>query len=85
MRALALTLAALLLSPTGQAQERAGLKIVVLEGEGAFNDIKRKRARNPVVEVRDEANHPVAGAEVVFTLPETGAGGTFAASQTNRH
>ena len=31
-----------------------------------------------VVEVRDRNNAPVAGASVVFLLPQTGASGTFA-------
>ena len=60
----------------GWAQEQK-LTIMVLEGEGAFNDIRRKVARNPVVEVHDEEGKPVAGADVVFTLPNDGAGGTF--------
>lgn len=60
------------------AQETGLLKVLVLEGEGAFNDIQRKVARDPVVEVRDENDHPVAGAQVVFTLPEGGASGNFA-------
>src|SRR6059036_2707594 len=60
------------------AQESGFLKIVALEGEGAFNDIRRKIARDPVVEVRDEANRVVAGAPVVFSLPDSGPSGTFA-------
>lgn len=62
---------------SGGAQEKK-LTIVVLEGEGAFHDIKRKIARNPVIEVHDEDGKPVPGADVVFTLPEEGASGTFA-------
>lgn len=53
------------------------LKIVVLEGEGAVNDIRRRSATAPVVEVRDESDKPVAGAEVVFQLPPAGPGGVF--------
>jgi hypothetical protein len=54
------------------------LEIAVLEGDGAFNDIKRGIARTPVVEVRDDIGHVVAGAKVVFQLPDMQAGGTFA-------
>lgn len=53
------------------------LKIVVLEGEGAVNNIRARSATAPVVEVRDENDKPVAGAEVVFQLPPAGAGGVF--------
>lgn len=60
----------------GWTQEQ-NLTIVVLEGDGAFNDIRRKVARNPVVQVHDAEGRPVAGAEVVFTLPTDGASGTF--------
>lgn len=72
-----------LVAPAGQTveQQQSGLRLVVLQGEGAFNDIKRKLGRDPVVEVRNENDRPVAGAQVVFSLPESGAGGTFAGGQ----
>lgn len=60
------------------AQERGSLKVVVLEGEGAFNNIKQKAARNILVEVRDLQDRTVAGAQVVFTLPFEGPSGSFA-------
>jgi len=70
-----------LVAPAAQApatnRELGGLRLVVLQGEGAFNDIQRKTGRDPVVEVRDENDRPLAGAQVVFSLPESGAGGTF--------
>lgn len=53
------------------------LKIVVIEGEGAVNNIRTRSATAPVVEVRDENDKPVAGAEVVFQLPPAGPGGVF--------
>ncbi len=34
-----------------------GLKIVVIEGEGAVNIIQQKTAVSPLVEVRDRNNH----------------------------
>lgn len=45
-----------------------GLKIVVIEGEGAVNIIQQKTAVAPVVEVRDRNDQPVAGALVSFTI-----------------
>lgn len=84
---LALILAAALIAPPiVPAQQAASppakqadgtLKIVVLEGEGAKNVIKTRYAVQPVVEVRDENDKPVAGAEVVFQLPASGPGGVF--------
>jgi hypothetical protein len=87
--AVALALAGVLVLPAPMLAQAAGaaaqklvaqsgsLKIVVLEGEGAKNNVRAKSATAPVVEVRDEADKPVAGAEVVFQLPATGPGGVF--------
>jgi hypothetical protein len=60
------------------AAEQKTLQVNVVDGEGAFNDIRRAQARVPAVEVRDEDNRVVPDARVVFTLPDMGAGGTFA-------
>jgi hypothetical protein len=59
------------------AQESPKLKVVVTAGEGATNNIKLRLNRELIVQVTDENNKPVAGAAVLFTLPEIGAGGTF--------
>ena len=76
----ALLLSTLLVS-TGStwlsAQVPAGLKIIIIEGEGATNNIKQRTAREPIVEVQDENNRPVGGALVTFALPNYGASGTF--------
>jgi len=53
------------------------LKIIVIEGEGAKNNIKSRTATAPAVEVRDASDKPVAGAEVVFQLPMAGPSGVF--------
>lgn len=52
-------------------------KLVVLQGMNAFNNISTKSATEPVVEVRDERDLPVRGAEVLFELPTKGASGLF--------
>jgi hypothetical protein len=57
--------------------QQPGLKIVVLQGEGAVNHVKTRTGTEIVVEVRDERDLPVNGAEVVFQLPAAGAGGVF--------
>ena len=43
-----------------------GLKIVVIEGEGAVNIIQQRTAVTPVVEVRDDNDLPVAGVLIRF-------------------
>ena len=60
------------------AQVAPKLNLVVIEGEGATNNIRQRTAREPIVQVQDENHRPVAGAIVVFTLPSNGAGGVFA-------
>jgi hypothetical protein len=66
-----------LLLTAGLMAQAPALNIVVVEGEGAINNIKQRTAREPIVEVQDENHRPVAGAVVVFTLPTLGAGATF--------
>jgi hypothetical protein len=53
------------------------LKIVTLQGEGAVNDSKTKIVTEPVVEVRDSRELPVADAEVIFQFPTVGPSGVF--------
>jgi hypothetical protein len=60
--------------PRAQTED---LKIVVIEGEGAQNNIRSRSAVAPVVEVRDASDKPLAGVEVVFQLPPSGPSGTF--------
>lgn len=60
-----------------------GLVITILDGEGALNDIRQRTAREPIIEVQDENHRPVAGAAVLFLLPNSGPSGSFAdGSQT---
>lgn len=80
--------AVLALTPSLMGQEQAAapakpappagpLKIAVIQGEGATNSISGRTATQPVVEVRDEKDKPVPGAEVIFQLPAAGPGGIF--------
>jgi len=69
-------------SPLAAQDPQAGaapqkLSIVIVEGEGAINNIKQRVAREPIVQVEDENRKPVAGASVVFLLPGNGASGSF--------
>src|SRR4051794_32180670 len=58
-------------------QEPLQLQILVIGGEGSINNVKQRTAREPVVEVRDRNNRPVAGAVVLFEAPGSGPSGTF--------
>jgi hypothetical protein len=68
------------LAPGMQAQvaSTTKLKIMILEGEGSINNIRLGTAREPLVQIQDENDRPVAGALVMFTLPDQGASGVFA-------
>ena len=82
MRTLCLLLAGIIALPGPPAvfaQESVHkLNLVIVEGDGAINNIRQRTAREPIVQVEDENHKPVAGAAVIFLLPERGAGGTFA-------
>jgi hypothetical protein len=79
VRCLSVLLALLISVPVWPAVAApAELNIVIVEGEGATNNIRQRTAREPIVQVEDENHKPIAGAVVVFTLPTQGAGGTFA-------
>jgi hypothetical protein len=67
--------------PTASAQASGFLKIQVIEGEGAFNNIRSKVGRDIEVEVRDPQDNLVQGAEVAFTLPMDGASGAFGGAE----
>lgn len=60
------------------------LKIIVLEGQGAINNIRQSSAKSPAVRVEDTAGRPVEGARVTFLLPDIGAGGVFPNGQTSQ-
>jgi len=64
-------------------QTPTSLQIVILEGEGAINNVKQRVNREPIVQVEDENHKPVAGAAVIFFLPNQGPGGTFANGSTS--
>jgi hypothetical protein len=55
----------------------AGIRVEVVEGEGAINSIAERRARDPIVKVADNAGNPIAGAMVTFVTPDLGASASF--------
>ena len=66
-----------LLRAPAWAQAPTGLSINIVEGEGAINNIRQRVNREPIVQVEDQNHKPVAGAVVLFLLPDNGATGTF--------
>lgn len=64
------------MSALGQ-EPQAKLRIVIVEGEGAINNVKQRVNREPIVQVEDENHKPIAGAAVVFFLPSQGPSGVF--------
>ena len=55
-----------------QAAPPTRLKLNIIAGQGAVNNIGMRVAAQPGVEVLNENNAPVAGAEVVFLAPVEG-------------
>ena len=64
-------------SPVTAQNPATKLEVVVVDGEGAINNVGQRGSRDPIVKVQDENQRPVAGAAVVFTLPTEGASGAF--------
>jgi len=63
--------------PAQNLQPAGDLKIIVVKGEGAQNNVRSRSAEPLVVEVRDASDKPVERAEVVFQLPAYGPSGVF--------
>lgn len=61
------------------------MQIVILDGEGALNNIQERTAREPIVQVQDHNHKPIAGASVLFAIHggSSGAGGAFAGGATS--
>lgn len=80
-RSMSVVLSALLLVQSAGAQQAPAapqkLNLVIIEGDGAVNNVRQRVAREPIVQVEDENRKPVAGAAVTFLLPNQGASATF--------
>jgi hypothetical protein len=58
-------------------------RVVVLDGDGALNNLASRSAHEPVVRVADESGKPVSGARVEFDAPKAGPGATFNGGTTH--
>jgi hypothetical protein len=70
-------------NPPAETNPPAELNIVVIDGEGAINNIGQRALHDPVVRVEDENHKPVSGAAVVFSVPTEGASGEFTKGEKN--
>jgi hypothetical protein len=61
----------------GQQAPGRALQIVVVDGEGATNNVRSRAKKQIAVRLEDENHRPVAGAAVNFFLPNQGPTGTF--------
>lgn len=67
----------LALQPLAWSQQPQSIRILVVAGQDAINNLEKRVVSEPVVEVQDGSGTPVAGAEVVFRTPSTGPTATF--------
>jgi hypothetical protein len=61
-----------------------GLKVIPLAGKGEMNDLERKIMAPVVVEVLDQNDRPLEGAEVVFRFPISGPTAVFAGGKSSQ-
>lgn len=64
--------------PASQLPVEQSLKILVLAGNNEMNDLQRHLMAPLVVQVEDQNDRPMDGAEVVFRFPINGPSATFA-------
>lgn len=69
----ALMIISILWSPV-PGQTAGFLRLMPVEGEGAFNSIRTGYVHPPAVRITDESDNSAVGAEVTFTFPAVGAG-----------
>ncbi len=74
---LPLCVAAMTQDPQPASPESQQYRLIVVRGQDAHNNIKKGRATMAVVEVRDRNDKPMPGIAIIFTLPDSGASGTF--------
>ena len=61
----------------------SSLKLLVLQGKDAVNDLQGRTFTIPIVELLDDNDQPVEGAQVIFSLPADGPGGFFPGNTIN--
>jgi hypothetical protein len=81
MRGIAFMLAFLLAASDGcvlsWAQQPGSLRIIILEGERAKNDVAQRSLETLTIQVQDTSAGPLQGVQVTFTVPPNGPAGAF--------
>ncbi len=65
------------------AAQEEPIHVVVIEGDGAINNIRSAHAKEPVIRVEDASKRGVPGAVVTFLVPADGAGAVFGEAGTS--
>lgn len=71
------------LAPAAPLPIEQSLKVRVLAGDGEMNDLERRVMAPLVVQVVDQNERPMEGAQVVFRFPLNGPGAAFAGGKTS--
>jgi len=71
-------------APVAQPATVQSLKIIPLSGNQGMNDLERKVMVPLVVQVVDQSDQPVDGADLVFRFPLNGPGATFAGDKSSQ-
>ena len=72
------------LKPMAPLPTVKSLRVTALAGDGEMNDLERRVMAPLVVQVIDQNDRPVEGADVVFRFPLNGPGAAFADQRTTR-
>jgi len=70
--------------PMAQLPVVKNLKVIPLAGKDEMNDLERRVMAPLVVDVLDQNDRPVEGADVVFRFPLNGPGAFFAGQKTSQ-
>ena len=88
-RCLVPVLSLLMLLPPGTLAQQPlpvvqNLRVIPLAGNGEQNDLERRVMAPLVIQVLDQNQRPIEGADVVFRFPLNGPSATFATGQTSQ-
>lgn len=72
------------LKPMAPLPTVKSLKVIALAGDGEMNDLERRVMAPLVVQVTDQNDRPVEGADVVFRFPLNGPGAIFSDQKNSK-
>src|SRR5271169_6889051 len=72
------------LKPMAPLPTEKSLRVIPLAGDGEMNDLERRVMAPLVVQVIDQNDRPVEGADVVFRFPLNGPGALFADQKNSK-